>query len=109
MGRSRNSRPEYIDPDQFKHAGGVLSSENQQVAQGILLGKLAEMEAEDALIATTALMQGQSPAAKEVTIVAYVMETKAGKQVTVSTKDAMDAIISNGGQFISETTTTRKV
>tara|TARA_R100000008_G_C3454377_1_gene101007 strand:- start:172 stop:513 length:342 start_codon:yes stop_codon:yes gene_type:complete len=103
MGRSRNSRPTFLDPDVFKHSGSVLSEENSNVLQNILLGKISKMDSEEAVIASTALMQGVQSQAQEVSVTAYECETAQKKTVTVTSVPAMEAIINSGGKFLGET------
>ena len=109
IGRGRNSRPQFLDPDQMKHTGSVLSTENSQILQSLLLGKVAEMDPEDALITSSSMLQGSRPQGVETTIPAYECITKQKKTVTVTSVQAMEAIINNGGEFVGEVRQTVKL
>ena len=96
MGRGRNQRPTFL----------VLTPEGQLVTQNIMLSKITDMDPEDALITASSLLQGVRPQRKETTIPAYECITKQKTSVTVTSVQAMEAIINNGGEFVGETTQT---
>ena len=72
-------------------------------AEGLeILGK--KLDAQEAVQIVVGLAGGMKGEAKIIEVPAYVCMTKAKKQVTVTTTEAMKIIIENGGEFLSETT-----
>tara|TARA_R100000458_G_scaffold53414_1_gene55638 strand:- start:580 stop:915 length:336 start_codon:yes stop_codon:yes gene_type:complete len=100
-------KQKFIESEMSKHAGKTLPGEKIAVAQSMILSKISQMEPEEGYDALVHVLNGVNVPAQEYDIPAYQLETKQGKQVTVTTTEAMDAILTNGGKFIGETVVKR--
>ena len=109
MGRDKYKKSTFVDPESLHNLGQSMNSYETAVAKGVFLGKVAEADPEEAIVMIAGMSAGFKGEGKVVTIPAYLMKTKQGSQVTVTSVEAMNAILTNDGQLLSETTTEVKV
>jgi hypothetical protein len=103
IGRPKRERDRWLDADALKSVGNVLTAGEQTVAKRLFLGKVAEADVDEAVQIITGLATGMSGEAKVIEVPAYLCRTKQKKEVTVTTPEAMQVIIENGGEFLAET------
>ena len=103
VGPGKRERDKWLDADKLAIAGKKLSAADQAVANRLFLGGLAEADVETRTQIFTGLAPGFQGEAKVMEVPAYVLKTKAGKEVIVSSVEAMEVIINAGGEFLAET------
>ena len=104
VGPGKRERDKWLDADKLAIVGKNLSAADQAVANRLFLQGLAEADVETRTQIFTGLAAGMSGEAKVMEVPAYVCKTKAGKEVIVSSVEAMKVIIDAGGEFLAETT-----
>tara|TARA_R100001244_G_scaffold8700_1_gene10757 strand:- start:572 stop:913 length:342 start_codon:yes stop_codon:yes gene_type:complete len=109
VGREKYKRSTFIDPDHLYNLGQTMTSQEAAVAKGVFLGKVQEADPEEAIVMIAGMSAGFKGEGRTVQIPAYEMLTQQQKTITVSSVEAMNAILSNGGELLAETTTSIKV
>ena len=85
-------RDAWMKAEGLEVVGKAFTEGEASIAKRLLLSKITDLDSQEAVQVTT------------MEVPAYVCMTKAKKQVTVTTTEAMKIIIENGGEFLSETT-----
>ena len=98
------TRDAWMKSDGLEVLGSKFDSAESTMAKRLFLGKIAESDPQEAVQIVVGLAGGMKGEAKIIEVPAYVCNTKAKKEVVVTTAEAMKVIIENGGEFLSETT-----
>jgi hypothetical protein len=104
VGPGKRERDKWLDADKLAIVGKKLSTEEQSIANRLFLAGLAEADVETRTQIVTGIATGFQGQATVMEVPAYVCMTKAKKEVTVTSTEAMKIIIENGGEFLAETT-----
>ena len=97
-------RDAWMKAEGLEVVGKAFTEGEASIAKRLLLSKITDLDSQEAVQVITGLAAGMSKEATIMEVPAYVCMTKAKKQVTVTTAEAMKIIIENGGEFLSETT-----
>ena len=103
VGPGKRERDKWLNADKLAVVGKNLTAADQAVANRLFLQGLAEADVETRTQIFTGLAAGMSGEAKVMEVPAYVCKTKAGKEVIVSSIEAMKVIIDADGEFLAET------
>ena len=104
VGPGKRERDKWLDADKLAVVGKKLSPQEQHIANRLFLNGLAEADVETRTQIVTGIATGFQGESQTMEVPAFVCMTKAKKEVTVTSHEAMKIIIENGGEFLSETT-----
>jgi len=98
-------KPKYMDSEVIGNVGSHFTEQDTSIAKTLMLGKVAQMEDEDAVETLSYILQGvQKPAGSTVVnLTGYQVSNDNGKtSVTVSSIEAFNTMLSQGYTLIAE-------